>query len=102
MTKVMTCGSAVFEISYTSNGGTVLGAVRARHGNTLVEHTSAQADLFDRLSYIDGATATCGDNDLPSTVLISGVDKASGEVDQLYKIGYLPGSGFSEVSGPKL
>ncbi len=100
MTKVLTCEDTLFEISYTSKNGMVLGHIRARTGDALHEARTAQTALFDKLSYIDGASATCGDSELPSSILISGVDKMSGEVDQLYVVGFLPETGFGQVQAP--
>ena len=100
MTKLSTCDDTVFEISYTSTRNDVRGRILVRHNDTLIEALDAQANLFDKLSYVDGVTAVCGFDKVPSMILISGVDRETCVTGDHYSIGFTHKDGFGKVWGP--
>ncbi|MEL7446788.1 MAG: hypothetical protein AAGK02_13430 [Pseudomonadota bacterium] len=100
MTKVSTCDDTVFEISYTSSVDDVRGSLRARHEGKIIEADSAQQDMFGKLAYVDSTVAVCGFEKTPSYILITGVDRETGIVGDMYRVGYTTTGGFGQVRGP--
>ena len=95
--KTSICGDMMFEIQYSSTARETRGTIRARQDGQFVDLADAQSALFDKLKYIDDTVVSCGDDDLPTTVLVSGVDRTTSEPGKLYEVGYLPATGFGEV-----
>ena len=95
------CGAVAFDLHYTATRQGVRGSLVARHGDKLVESTSIQSGLFANLSYVDSTVVVC-DPDDRAHILISGVDRETGETDRLWQINFSPETGFddpADISG---
>ena len=87
------CGAVAFDLHYSATRQGVRGSLVARKGDQLFEAKTIQSGLFAKLSYIDSTVVVCEPDDR-ALILVSGVDKDSGEVDRLWSVKFSPETGF--------
>lgn len=89
------CGEVAFDVHYSATRLGVRGSLTARNGDELIEAATIQSGLFANLSYVDKTVVTCSANGR-ATLLVSGTDRETGEVDRLWHMSFSRETGFDD------